>query len=153
MLAHQGLGGGAGERGLSREHLVQHAGERVEIAPAVEVLLAGGLLRAHIGRRPDRHPRPGERLAAGGTHRLGDPEVRHHRVAALEQDVLRLDVAVDDAPAVRVAQRVGHLAGDPKRVVHRELLFAGQPVAEGLSLDERHHVEQEIIRPPVRPLS
>ena len=73
---------------------------------------------------------------------LRDAEVGDDGVAALEQDVLRLDVAVDDAVGVGVAQRVGDLAGDLERVVDGELLFAVEPVAEGLALDEGHDVER-----------
>ena len=54
-------------------------------------------------------------------HRLADPEVRDERVPFVQQDVLGLDVAVHDAVAVRVVERVGHLAGDAHRVVDREL--------------------------------
>ena len=59
-----------------------------------------------------------------------DAEVRHHRVALGEQDVLRLDVAVHDAVAVRVVERVGHLARDAERLVDRQLPLAVEPVAE-----------------------
>ena len=55
-----------------------------------------------------------------------------------EQDVLRLDVAVDDAVLVGVVQRAGRLAGDPERVLHRELPLPAEPVAEALALDEGH---------------
>jgi hypothetical protein len=34
-----------------------------------------------------------------------------------QQDVLRLDVAVDDTLSVRVVERAGHLAGDVQRVL------------------------------------
>ena len=51
-------------------------------------------------------------LGSGGAHGSRDAEVRHQRVAALEQDVLRLDIAVDHTVPVRVAQRVRHLARD-----------------------------------------
>ena len=62
---------------------------------------------------------------------------------AEEQDVLRLDVAVDDAALVRVLERFGRLAGDAERVVQRELLLAVEPVPERLALDERHDVVEQ----------
>ena len=59
---------------------------------------AGRLLRAHVGRRAHRQAGLGELLVAGRSQRPRDAEVGHQRVAvAREQDVLRLDVAVDDA--------------------------------------------------------
>ena len=63
----------------------------------------------------------------------------------MQQDVLGLDVAVDDAVAVRVVERRGDLGGDAHRVGHRQLLFAADPVADGLALDERHHVIEEAV--------
>ena len=47
-----------------------------------------------------------------------------------EQDVLRLDVAVDDPVLVGVVQRVGDLAGDAERLGERELA-ARAPAAAG----------------------
>ena len=47
-------------------------------------------------------PGLGELVAPGLAHRPGDAEVGHQGVAVLEQDVLRLDVAVDDAVLVGV---------------------------------------------------
>ena len=63
----------------------------------------------------------------------------------MEEDVFRLDVAVDDAVAVRVVERVGDLGGDPQRVLDRELLLAIQPVAQRLAVDERHDVEHRAV--------
>ena len=56
-------------------------------------------------------------MPAGLLHGERDPEVGHRRVAALEQNVLGLDVAVNHAELVRVAERVGDLARDANRVV------------------------------------
>ncbi len=87
--------------------------------------------------------RLGHPLPAGGLDREGDSEVGDQRVAALEQDVLRFDVAVDNPASVRVPQRIGHLAGNPERFGNRELPVASEPGAEGLAVDEGHHVKQE----------
>ena len=93
---------GPGERRLADEHLVQHAAEAVDVAPGVDVLAAERLLRAHVVRRADGHAGLGQLLAAGLAHRPRDAEVGDQRVAAEQQDVLRLDVAVDDAALVGV---------------------------------------------------
>jgi hypothetical protein len=64
-------------------------------------------------------------------------------VPRLEQDVLRLHVAVHDAVTMRVAQGVGHLAGDRQRVVNGELALPSEPVAQGFPLHQRHDVIEE----------
>ena len=65
---------------------------------------------------------------------------------ALQEDVLRLDVAVHDALLVRVLERIGDLARDPERVLDRELLLTVQSVAQRLPVHEGHHIEQEPAR-------
>jgi len=47
----------------------------------------------------------------------------------VQQDVLRLDVAVDDAVRVRLAERVGDLARDAQRLVDRKLALAVELVS------------------------
>jgi hypothetical protein len=64
-------------------------------------------------------------------------------VAVLEQDILRLDVAVDHALRVGVGQRLRRFAGDPDGLVDGKLLLAVEPGAERLALHERHDVVQE----------
>ena len=130
MLARDALRRGPGERRLAGQHLVQHAAERVHIGSAVDVAVARRLLGTHVGDRPHGHAGLGDLVARRAGHRAGDAEVSHDGVGPLEQDVLGLDVAMDDAMLVRVAERVGHLTSDPQGIVERELLLAAQPVAE-----------------------
>ena len=59
-LLHQDPGDRGGIEGqLPGQHLVGHDAEAVEIGAAVDVPLAGCLLRAHEGRRPDGYPDTG----------------------------------------------------------------------------------------------
>jgi hypothetical protein len=113
LLGHDRLRRRARERRLPSEHLVEHAPQAVDVAPAVDRTLAAGLLRAHVGRRADRSARLGEPIVTGGLHRGGDTEVGDDRLIVLEQDVLRLDVAVDHAVAVGVVQGQRDLPDDP----------------------------------------
>jgi hypothetical protein len=75
-------------------------------------------------RRAERHAglrHPGAAVRARDGE--GDAEVGDQCVAAVEQDVLRFDIAVDHAAFVRVGQRIGHFARDPHGVVHGELVL------------------------------
>ena len=107
------------------------------------VLVAHRLLGTHVLRRAEREARLRHPRAARLLHRERDAEVGDERVSALQQDVLRLDVAMHDAERVRGAQRVGDLAGDAHRVVDRQLPLALEPRAQRLARDERHDVVQE----------
>src|SRR5207302_11386956 len=121
VLAHDALRARPRKGRLARQHLVQHAPETVDVAPLVHPGTRRALLGAHVARRADRNP-PLRQLAAGSCgDRPRDPEVRHHRLASRQQDVLRLDVAVHHVVAVGVAQRARHLAGDPYRLFERQL--------------------------------
>jgi hypothetical protein len=68
------------------------------------------------------------------------------RSPPLQQDVLRLDVAVHDAACVRVVERLGDLAREAHRLVHRERPVPREPRAQRLPIDVRHHV----VEPPGR---
>ena len=130
------------ERRRAGEHLVGHAAECIEVAARVDGV-AGPLFGAHVVRGAERHADHRQFVVAGGVDGVGDPEVGYDRVVVLEEDVLGLDVAVDDAAVVRVAERVGDLVGNAKDVGDRQRSVARQPVAEGLALDERHDVEDK----------
>ena len=59
-----------------------------------------------------------------------------------EENVLRLDVAVDHSLLVGIVQRFRDLPSDPERLLQRELTLALEPLPQGLALDEGHDVEE-----------
>ena len=67
-------------------------------------------------------------------------------VAAVEQNILRFDVAVDHAAVVRVLQRIRDLTGDANGIVYRKLAFALEAPPQRLAVNERHDVIQKSVR-------
>jgi hypothetical protein len=138
-----------GKGRLAGQHLVEHATQRVHVGAGIQVPLANRLLRTHVVRGAQAHAGLSEPLVCllfpsypltrfPACQRPRDSEVRHQRVIAAEQDVLRLDVTVDDPVTVRVGQRVGHFSGDPEGITHGQSLFSGHTAPEGLAIHERH---------------
>jgi hypothetical protein len=144
LLHEHRRGVAGGERRRAGEHLVAHDAQGVDVAPAVDLALAEGLLGAHVGRGAEHRADLREALGAGVEQRAPrDAEVGDHRAAALavEQDVVGLDVAVHDAARVRVGERVGHVGEDAADDGHRRARLPGEPRAEALAVDERHREE------------
>ena len=64
--------------------------------------------------------------SSGAPALLGEPEVEDlHLPAQVEHQVLGLEVAVDHAGRVRVAQRVGDVPGDPQGLAQLERAALG----------------------------
>ena len=63
-------------------------------------------------------------------------------MTGLEEDVLRLDVAMDHAERVGVGERGGDLGEELRDGLHRELLLPPEPVAERSPLDIGHGAEE-----------
>ena len=140
-LLHQDARHGRGvERQRPAGHLVCHHPQRIEIRSPVDLALARRLLRAHVLRRPDRDPDPGQRGAGDLGHRLRDTEIRHHHPAPgpLEQDVVGLDVAVNHRNRVCSRQGVGG-SFMMRRTSSAGSLPGLEPATEGLALDQAHH--------------
>jgi hypothetical protein len=94
---------------LPGEQHVQDDAEAVDVGAGIDAVpLAPGLLRTHVRRGAGEAPPGAEVLLA-----QGQAEVRHHRLAlAVNQDVRRLDVAVNQVALMRVVQGLGGQADD-----------------------------------------
>jgi hypothetical protein len=134
------------ERHATDDEVVEHAAQRVQIAAVIDVAGAAALLGRHVHGRA--HDRRGVRLhlAVGVVRQLGDAEVEDLGALAAgdlavgdQEDVLGLEVAVDDAAAVRGVQRRGDLAQQPQRLLGRQPTVPLEPRVEGLALEELHH--------------
>ena len=114
----------------------------------VDVALAHGLFGRHVLRRAQGDSRLRHPLAARLLDGERDAEVGDQRVAVLQKDVLGLDVPMNDAPRVRVGQRVRDLARDAHRVGDGQLPLALEARTQRFALDERHHIVELCRRAP-----
>ena len=126
---------------LAGEHLVENDAQGKQVGPGIDPP-ALGLLRRHVSRRAHQHA--GLRHAVH-FHRPRQPEV-HHRdpAAAVYHDVLRLEVAVNDALGMGRFQGAGHLPH------YTEAFIVGGPSlleqgSEVPPLDELHGDELEAL--------
>ena len=124
---NHGLRRGPGEGSFTAQHLVQHAAETVHVAPAVHFTV-GELFRTHVRRCADGHTGFRQPLGARFGDRTGNPEIGDNGVTRLQEDVLRLDVPMHHALAVRVAQGVSDFLPKVHDIVNGELALAFQAV-------------------------
>ena len=96
----------------SREHLVEDDPEGPDVGAGVDVL-AEELLGRHVGDGPDGTAGAGQAGLAGdlGQAEIGDPGDALLR----DEDVGRLDVAVDDAVRMGGGQAIRDLRGEGER--------------------------------------
>ena len=110
----------AREGALEGQALVERDAQAEHVARGAHgPVLRGDLLRARVEVRADELAGARER---GDVGQLRQPEVRQlRRAVGLDQDVLRLDVAVHDARLVGDVQRVG----EPREALRRAAVVAG----------------------------
>ena len=103
------------ERRPARHQRIERRPEGIHVSRRPHVTaLAAGLLRRHVARRPHDLARAGQ--PAVGLQLLGQPEVGDPRVAVLvEQNIGRLQVAVDHAALVGVLDGLAHLRPSVRR--------------------------------------
>ena len=133
-----GLGHVQVPRRAAGDQVVQRRSQAEHVRPFVHVLGVGDLLGSHEPEGPHG--------TAGHRHALElvdprDPEVGHLTSSRpVDQDVLRLDVAMDDAVRVRVRDSGGHRNHDRhgQRGRHRSVQHGPVPDAAALCVVERH---------------
>ena len=138
----------AHEHGAAREQLVRDSTYSVDIHPLIHMRIGRRLLRRHVRRGAERDTGRRELFPTGClAHCLGHTEIRDQRMAATEQDVLGLDVAMDHPVHMRFGQRIDDIANDPHGVANRQLPFLGQLVAQRLPFHVGHDVVEKGGRP------
>ena len=131
-------------RRLAGQHLIEHTAEGVDVGASIDVGIAGGLFRAHVVRRAECEAGLGDPLAGCDGEGARDAEVGDDGLSAGEHDVAWLDVAVDHAERMGVAEGGGDIAGDAQGVLDGEGSLAGEPIVERLAHKERHDKEEEV---------
>ncbi len=134
MHGHEGDQRLGDEGPLAGQELVEEHAQGVDVRACVHGI-ARDLLRRDVVRCAADEPRLGDRAArpAPALQELGDPEVQHGHpvwvaVLGLDEDVVRLEIAVDDPHRVRLRERVAHLGED----VHGALRRHGPLVVDDL---------------------
>ena len=64
----------------------------------------------------------------------------------MDQDVARLDIAVDHALSMRIAECLGDVGGDVDSISDRKLLLTVQPVLQRVAFHVGHHIEEKTFR-------
>ena len=81
-----------------------------------------------------------------GSKHAGNAEVHHLDTAAVgDHQVRRLEVAVYDTAAVRVAKRIEHLDAEVRRLRWRERTEAVRQIVERFAAHEFHHHQQLVV--------
>ena len=133
------------------EHLVEDRADAPDvglgsIGPATEPL------GSHVGRGPEQRPVDGELLLEGGrTGDLGDSEIEDFRRLltarrAVEEDVRRLDVAVDDPRVVSGGKGEAHRLEDLGAALRGEAALLLELCVQRDALEQLHDEERDAAR-------
>ena len=130
----------------ARQQFVQHHAQRVDVGAGVDVA-ALQLLGRQVVRRA------GHQAVQRRQHRAVrdacDAEVQHLGLVALgDEDVGRLDVAVHDAAAVRIGQRIGNAPHQLCRLRRCRLPASGQRLAQVAPAQAFHRDVDAVGREP-----
>ena len=130
--------------GRSGQELVEQHAQAVDVATRVDVeLVQLRLLGTHVFERADHRAEFGVQRLVGQWRagRLGDAEVDHlgNRLAVVErdQDVRRLQVAVDDSLLVGVLHGLTDRDGQLESLAERQPALVAKP-GDGDALDQLH---------------
>jgi hypothetical protein len=125
------------ERRTPDQQLVEQAAGGVDVAAGIDRLTAG-LLGGEVLGGADHGRGLGHRGRGVGDG-PGDAEIHHLDLTGGGQHhVGGLDVAVDDAGLVAVAQRVQHSLGELERLLGLDLPAGAQDLAQGVAVHQFH---------------
>ena len=128
----------AGERGQAGEALEEDGAEREDVGARVELLRAARLLGRHVAERAEHDAGVRDRARAEAHARDAEVDERGAiEVAVAEEQVARLDVAMDDPLRVRDGERLGDARDHLHALAHREA-GAREALAERLADDPLH---------------
>ncbi len=138
----------AGERRLAGGELAQDHAERPDVAARVARLRRAQLLRRHVVRRA--HDVVGAGEVAVLAMRLGDAEVEHldevRAVGTLgEEQIARLEVAMDDAERVGLGERTARLRDVARRDGDRDRATRAQQLRQVATVEPLHHDERRAV--------
>ena len=161
----------AAERAVAGQHLVEHAAERPDVRSLIDCLTTR-LLRRHVRSGPeqlaidgrcDHRRRVGQRVSSSGSRGLfGEAKVQHlDRAVCRDDDVRRLEIAMNDPALVSRVERIRDLPRDYERlcqanrrsddrVIGDRSRIADRDVAhspcECLAFDQLHHQRRNAAR-------
>jgi hypothetical protein len=139
--------------GLSREEIPGGRPEGPDVAGRTDPGRVLPLLRRHVGRRPQRDAALRETGLVGvrpGEAQVGDLDLPGHG----DEQVRRLDVAMDDAPIVELGEGERRVVEDLRGLrLRQRRAGAVDAVARRLAADELHHqvVDPEVAEDVVDP--
>jgi hypothetical protein len=136
----------AAEGGAPRHHLEDHSAEREDVGARISAA-PFYLFGREVWKGSDDvaclRERRGRRVGSTAARRLHDrsrqPEIDQLGAAPGQHDVARLEIAVDDAGAVRARQRIRKFGGVGERVIDGEGSFAVDALLQRLAVKVLHH--------------
>ena len=134
---HYGQGALGAKRGPSSTHRVEHASQTEQVGPRIN-RQALGLFGRHVLRRAGHvaGPRHAHVVGSASQTEVGDLDPLD---AVFQEDVRRLDVAMDDTLLVGSGQPGGDLQTNPQSLLQAELPLAVDLLLQRLAIDEFHH--------------
>jgi hypothetical protein len=123
---------------------VEQRAQCVDVRARIELTLPERLLRTHVRRCAERHAgfRQSPLSASRGDR---DPKIGHERSSLVQQDVLGLDVAMDDAVPMRVVEGARDFGCDAHGVAYWKPWLSRNSLSQRLAVHERHHVKQRAV--------